>query len=309
MLKPALAAGAVGAGVAAVWWLTRRPTSPAPAVLGPENTPVVPAFTAVDLSVPGGAPTTKRVDEREVLVYLPARRGPAPPLWLLFHGTGQDGATIFGDAGVRAAADTAGAIVVAPTARWMPSGDWDHASEDRYWQTHPAVTAQTNPDLALVSSLISSARLQYRVGHVYTMGHSSGGFFALLAAVAFRGEGVAGFATSGAGLVRCQTTGGCRFVAPGGDCMAMGRMPGWCSCQGEPKPVEIPSVGAPLAGYLTHGTDDPLVSVYYSCALAERLVEVGWPVRVRLRNGEGHDVPPSFAAEAWAYLASVDGRR
>ena len=76
----------------------------------------------------------------------------------------------------------------------------------------------------------------------------------------------------------------------------------WCACSGADKPTTPVTAGRLPAAYLAHGTHDPLVSVYYSCALASRLTGLGYDVSVNLRAGDGHVLPPAFASGAWPFL-------
>jgi predicted esterase len=253
--------------------------------------------------------------DRDMAIYLPTRRTPAsapasaptpakPPLVLFFHGTGGAGQQILEDSGAIALAEAAGAVLIAPDARWMPSGDWDHATEEGYWQTWPSTEIATNPDLALVSVLLALAAQAYGTDpdRVYLVGHSSGGFFALLAAVTLR-EFIAAFALSSAGLVHCARTLDCAFQGRGTSCEALAAQGGHCTCSGAAKPVEIPAgPGAKPPALLLHGTADPLVSVDYTCTLSRRFAEVAWPAEVRLRDGDGHEMPEGFMQIAWPFL-------
>ncbi|MDP3214825.1 MAG: alpha/beta hydrolase, partial [Deltaproteobacteria bacterium] len=258
---------------------------------------------------PGRARARLRVAglEREMTVYVPRSRGAAPPLVLLFHGTNATGDVAIDESGAQAMADGAGAVVVAPDARWMPQGDWDHATEETYWQTAPETNPARNADLLLVQAIMAEARLRFGVdpARVYAFGHSNGGFFATLVATQLRAR-IAGFATSSAGLVRCATTSACRFEGRGASCAALRTQRGWCRCEGPDRPGEVPTVGRLPPAYLTHGTRDPMVSVQYTCELAGRLQAAGAAVSLVLRDGDGHVVPPTFARDAWAFLA---GRR
>ena len=55
-------------------------------------------------------------------------------------------------------------------------------------------------------------------------------------------------------------------------------------------------------GYLTHGAQDPIVTAFYTCALASRMSALGVPVEVSLHNG-GHDLSVNFARNAWPFLS------
>ena len=244
-------------------------------------------------------------EAREALVYVPTTRAANPPLVLLFHGTNGSGEGVFDEANARAFADANGAVVVAPTSRWMPSGDWDHRTEETYWQTAPDLNVDTNQDLVLARALIAESIRRWSVDprRVYAVGHSNGGFFALTVAARLAGQ-VAAFATSSAGLVRCGRTWSCSFQGSGSTCAALSSRSGWCSCSGPELPVVLPSSGPPLAGYLAHGTRDPIVTVQYTCELAARMGALGYPVTVALRDGDGHVLPGDFLSRAWGFLSS-----
>lgn len=244
---------------------------------------------------------------RDVEVYVPATRGAHPPLLVMFHGTNEDGPTMMDNSNVQGVADTQGFIAVAPTAQDLDVGDWDHTDGARYWETYPATNPQQNPDLLLVRAILVAAIRAYGVDpdRVYALGHSSGGFFTILTAMALR-DRIAAFAENSSGLVRCATTLDCGFQAPGGPdtCAAIRSMPGWCGCTGTEKPVPIPTTGRQPAAYMGHGTADPLVSVYYTCQLEARLQGLGFTTETHLRIGDGHALPETFVMDAWPFLAS-----
>lgn len=244
--------------------------------------------------------------DRDVTVYLPSSRGSSPALVLGFHGTNGSGDVMLDESGARAMADRNGVVFVAPDSRWMPRGDWDHATEETYWETHPATNPGTNPDLLLARAVIAEAQRRFNVDprRVYAIGHSNGGFFAQLVATQLAPR-VAAFAASSAGLVRCNTTLSCRFQGSGTSCASLRAQPGWCSCNGTDKPGPVPTSGRVPPAYLTHGTRDPMVSVQYTCALAERMAGAGAATSVVLRNGDGHEMPGSFALDAWSFLSPL----
>ena len=243
---------------------------------------------------------------RDVTVYLPSSRATAPALVLGFHGTNGSGDVMLNESGARTMADRNGVVFIAPDSRWMPRGDWDHANEETYWETSPSTNPNTNPDLLLVRAIIVEAQRRFGIDprRVYAMGHSNGGFFTELVATQITSR-IAGFATSSAGLVRCATTTSCRFQGSGTTCAALRTQSGWCNCTGTDKPGPIPTSGRIPPGYLAHGTRDPLVSVQYTCALAERMTAAGATTSVVLRNGDGHVLPETFALNAWAFLSPL----
>jgi len=242
---------------------------------------------------------------RDVTVYLPASRASAPPLVIAFHGTNGSGDVMLDESSAQAMADRNGVVFIAPDSRGLPHGDWDHATEETYWETSPSTSPGANPDLLLTRAILVEAQRRFGVDprRVYAIGHSSGGFFTELVATQLASR-IAGFATSSAGLVRCSGTRACRFQGSGASCAALRTQAGWCGCSGADLPGPIPASGRIPPAYLTHGTRDPLVSVQYTCALAERMAGAGAAATVVLRNGDGHVMPETFALDAWAFLAS-----
>ena len=173
---------------------------------------------------------------RKVLLYRPSGAKPNAPLMLAFHGTHGTGRDMIKPSSVaaRELADQQGLVVAAPQARKMSKGDWDnHGSGDVYWETHPSTDPAKNPDLLLVQAIIAEARRAYRIDprRVYALGHSNGGFFAILTAVSMPNR-IAGFVSNSAGLVRCATTGSCTFSGSATSCAALSGSKSYCSCTG-----------------------------------------------------------------------------
>lgn len=243
---------------------------------------------------------------RSLRVYRPASVKAGAPLILAFHGThgSSRDMTKPSSVGARELADREGLVLIAPQARKMQKGDWDnHSSGDVYWETYPSTDPAQNPDLLLVRALIAEAARAYGVDRrrVYALGHSNGGFFAVLAATALRDQ-IAAFVSNSAGLVRCPRTGSCKFKGSDKSCASLAQDPGYCACDGAEKPGPLPQSGRKPAAYLSHSVDDPTVSVYYTCELASRLKALGYPVELRLRSGIGHGVPFPLAIDAWSFL-------
>jgi poly(3-hydroxybutyrate) depolymerase len=245
-------------------------------------------------------------EARDITVYLPTSRAAMPPLVIAFHGTNGSGNVMLDETSAKAMADRNGVVFIAPDSRWIGHGDWDHATEETYWETSPNVSPNTNPDLMLTRAILVEAQRRFNVDprRVYVIGHSSGGFFTELVATQLTSR-VAAFATSSAGLVRCARTTSCRFQGTGTTCAALRTQSGWCSCSGADLPGPVPTSGRIPPGYLAHGTRDPLVSVQYTCALAERMTGAGAASTVVLRNGDGHVLPETFALDAWAFLSPL----
>ncbi len=250
-------------------------------------------------------------EEREVALVLPDARPSRPALLVIFHGTRGDGAGIIDECGALAIANAEGVVVAAPDARVMPSSDWDHPEQsgERWWETHPDRDPSRNRDLLLVRALIAAAERDYHVdpARVYVMGHSNGAFFALEVAMTL-GDRVAGAAFNSGGLVRCATTGACHFRAGRvADCARYPAMPGWCDCRGPALPMEVPLSGPRFPVVISHGTDDPDVSVQYACALERALTDAGFAVTMQLRPGDGHFCDGDFVDRAWRVLTHRRG--
>jgi len=244
-------------------------------------------------------------EERSVAIYLPASRGPQPPLLLVFHGTDGNAEDAIWGADGQTLADNQGVVVIAPQARKMSQGDWDnHTAGQTYFETYPSTDVASNPDLQLVQAIIAEARRAYGVDskRVYCAGFSNGGFFSLAAAMALP-DLVAAFAENSAGLVRCATTADCEFSGSGTSCGELATQSGYCSCSGTEKPISIPTGGYKPPGLLAHAADDGTVSPYYTCDLAARMQSLGFTTQVEIRASGGHDWPTGFAEHAWQFLS------
>jgi predicted esterase len=242
---------------------------------------------------------------RDVWVYVPATRTANPPLIVAFHGTNADGDVMIQFSGLQALADRFGVVVVAPTSRWFggEGGDYDHPSGDgTYWETR-TTDINTNADLMLTRAAIVEASRRYNVNlnRVYSMGHSNGGFMAYLVSVVLR-DRIAAFAENSAGMVTCTTRSGCYFQGTGTTCGGLSTQSGWCGCSSASNPIAVPTSGRVVPGYLSHAVNDPIVSVFYTCALASRLSAAGATVETYLWSG-GHDLSSSFAGRAWTFLS------
>ncbi|MFO0603234.1 MAG: PHB depolymerase family esterase [Polyangiales bacterium] len=296
-----------------------RPRPPLPPVTGAASVeaaadPV--RFEGALPTAPGRHRVALRVGglDREVALVIPEGRAPRPALLIILHGTGSDGPDVIDECGALGLATHQGVVVAAPTARTMDASDWDHPEQsgETWWETTPNADPERNPDLLLVRATLAAARRDLRVdpSRVYLMGHSNGAFFGLVAAMTL-GEHFAGVALNSGGLVRCRATGACRFRGGAvADCARYPSMPGYCrECAGPPLPLGV-SASAPRVPFvLSHGTDDPDVSVQYTCALAQELLGAGFPVTLNLRPGEGHFCDSDFVERSWRYLARSRSRR
>ena len=243
--------------------------------------------------------------ERSVALYRPAQHSANPPLVIVFHGTSGDGRDAIEGSAAKALADAQGVIIAAPSARALQVGDWDnHVAGQKYWETFPAVDPVNNNDLQLVQATIDAAHRAYGVDlrRVYSIGFSSGGFFSLLVAMSLPDQ-IAAFAEASAGLVHCDTTASCTFVTSATSCATMAQQPGYCRCDGDEKPTSVRSEARKPPGYLTHGNSDGVVSSNFTCALALRMQELGYPVAVDIRTTSIHGWPENFATKAWAFLS------
>jgi len=252
--------------------------------------------------------------DREVALVIPAMRPARPALLLILHGTGSDGPTVIEECGALGLATHQGVVVAAPTGRIMESTDWDHpeASGETWWETSPNTDPERNPDLLLLRATLAAARRDLHVdpSRIYLMGHANGAFLGLTAAMTL-GQYFAGVALNSGGLVRCRTTSACRFRAGMvADCARYPTMPGWCrDCTGPPLPLGISPSTPRTTFVLSHGTDDPDVSVQYTCTLAQELRNMGFPVTLHLRPGEGHFCDSDFVERSWRYLTRGHAHR
>ncbi len=248
---------------------------------------------------------TVQGERRTVVLVVPTSAGANPPLLLLFHGTNGDGAGVMTEANAQALANSAGVIVAAPSSRWIGHGDWDHATEETYWETAPNTDVNNNQDILLTRAIMVEAQRVYGVdpARIYAMGHSNGAFFAQFIAVLLR-DRIAAFSENSGGLVRCGRTTGCTFRGSGATCAVLATRSGYCNCTGAELAVPVPTSGRMPPGLLTHGTDDPLVSVYYTCTLAQRMTANGHYQETQLFNGEGHAIPSNWAQLVWPFLST-----
>ena len=242
-------------------------------------------------------------NRRAVRLHVPTNAGTSPPLLLIFHGTNGDGAQVMTEANAVALANAEGVIVAAPSSRWLGVGDFDHATEETYWETQNNTNPNTNEDVLLVRAIMVEAQRVYGVDptRIYAMGHSNGAFFAGFIATLLR-DRIAAFSENSGGLVTCARTTSCRFQGAGTTCATLATRPGWCNCSGPELPMPLATTGRRVPGYITHGTSDPLVSVYYSCTLQARMLALGMPVQISLFNGEGHVIPANWAQMVWPFF-------
>jgi len=244
-------------------------------------------------------------EARTLAAYVPPGLKRGSPLLLVFDGT--DGNAWGGIVAAKAAAlaDAEKLAVVGLQARAMPSGDWDnHTAGQKFFETHPSTSPETNRDLLAVRAAIVAAQKAWGSDprRVYALGFSNGAFFAAFAAFAMPTR-IAAFAGAGGGLVRCPATRGCTFYSTkAASCAAMAREPGFCRCAGPEKPAPVPKSGRKVPGYLIHARDDTTVSAYYGCSLATRMQQLGHPVSMTLVGG-GHLWPADFATKAWSFLS------
>lgn len=283
----------------------RTATVAAPAVVVPFD--AVP-YTGEFPAITGRAHVTLTLGgvERGVALVVPERRAAQPPLVVMLHGTRAHGGDVIDECGALGLANAQGVVVAAPDARIMPTADWDHAeqSNERWWETADDHDPAHNPDLLLVRATITAARRAYNVdpSRVYVMGHSNGAFFALVVAMRL-GDRLAGVAFNAGGLVRCGATGRCRFRAGRAvGCAQYAAMRGWCACDGPALPLEVSRGERRFPVVISHGTDDPDVSVQYGCALDAALRAQGFPVTLQLRPGDGHFCDGDFAEYAYGVL-------
>ncbi len=278
------------------------PVDTGPVVLGPD--PV--AFTGTLPTAAGRSTGQLTVGgrARSMLVYLPTTRSASPPLLVLFHGTNDTNDAVFSESAAQRVADANGVVVIAPQAVEQTVSDWDHPdSQGVWWQTYPSVNPDTNADILLVRSILVAAQRAYAVDptRIYLLGHSNGAFFAQLLANTV-GERVAAWASSSGGLCNCPTRPDCTFVGRGSSCAELARQSGWCACTGPDKPGPIRTTGRRPPAYVTHGSNDDIVSPHFSCNLASRLTAAGFEVETVIRDNEQHVMPDDFAVSVWPWL-------
>jgi len=243
--------------------------------------------------------------QRDVWTYVPPGLGRGAPLVLVFHETDGAGDDALRSSGAIALADAQQLVAMAPQARAMNAGDWDnHVAGQRFFETYPNTSPASNNDLQLVQAMIADAQQVHGsdAKRVYGLGLSNGAFFAVFTAATMPDQ-IAAFAEASGGLVTCPSTGSCTFSSgAGGTCDDLASQPGYCSCSGDEKPAPLPTTGRRPPGYLAHAADDTTVSVYYSCSLADRMLQLGYVSSVNIRPTGGHVWPPDFATTVWPFL-------
>lgn len=164
----------------------------------------------VGLAVLGGAGArTVRADEsrqltvmvdgveRQLLVFLPAKKGEGPlPLVLGFHGHG--GSAVQASRSFRLHEHWPEALVVYPQGLPTPGRLTDPEGKQNGWQH--AVGQEGDRDLKFVDAALAALRKDYSIDarRIYAMGHSNGGAFTY-ALWSARPEVFAAFAPSAAG--------------------------------------------------------------------------------------------------------------
>ncbi len=242
---------------------------------------------------------------RKVALYRPSGLGAKPPMLITLHGTGGDAKYMIQSSNAKDLADQKKVLIASPQARKMTKGDWDnHYKNDVYWETYPNTKLATNPDLRLLAAIMQEAQKAYNVDpkRIYVLGHSNGGFFAILAAMTLQDQ-IAAFVSNSAGLVRCASTGSCTFKGTGKSCSALSKESGWCACSGVDKPGPVATSGRKVPGYLVHSNNDKVVSIYYTCALQSRMKALGYTTSMNIFS-DGHSMPYLLAVTAWKWLSA-----
>lgn len=266
--------------------------------------------------------------ENAIQVDLPSPMPPNPPIIISFHATDGDPS---GGIGQADGATAKGAVVIAPSAGYRNGaphpGDVDHeqnqtGSSWNMWDLDPS----TNEDLRYVLSLIASAKQYYKAdtSRVYTMGYSNGAFMAYFVAASLP-HTIAGFAESSGGwttdscptrygadqqnLSFYPTSGPAAGVSiPCSTLYASSNPPFPTSC----RPTSTNHLRPPTPngrvpfGYLAHYASDGIVSVQWSCFLADVM---GSRAQITVRwsdsdGSSGHNFPPDFFSKAWAFWAN-----
>lgn len=275
-------------------------------------------FTAAQLMIQG--------QTREAWVYKPNRIDRLP-LMIFFSGTGGtlEFSTLdeLGKIAVQDFADRVGVTLVFALPREVNHGDWDHASEARYWETtqqealdSPAFAdANQNPDLIFTRAIMDEASRVYPIDNkrIYLNGFSSGAFFSYFAAAVLH-EHVAAFAETGGGLVLSQTTGGqpeCQIPSVAGDvstsrsCTASGWTAQSCVTPGAlPRPLATERVDWVPPAYLQANDDDNSVPFIHTCHLANALPKSTEAETHIIHQGGGHIVNTGYLENSWNFMQS-----
>jgi poly(3-hydroxybutyrate) depolymerase len=247
---------------------------------------------------------------RDVLVYRPPTAGANAPLFILFHGTGGDPTQFMNEVGASPVADAKGFIVALPKANRPQQGPadvdhWEATTYDSGWNlsdTNPA----TNDDVLLTRAIIDAASQAYGIDRkrVYTGGMSNGAFFSPMVALLLPNE-IAGFSEQSGGAIRCENRGknGEQWTAKGTDCATIAKESGFPACSGQPlKPVAVPTSGRIPRGFLAHNNADPIVSVAWTCHLAEAM---GSNATTHIVAGSVHWYQATHIEEAWNALSAT----
>jgi predicted esterase len=303
----------------------------------PDTRPPAPDGTTLPRLPSSTGPGTFTISGRAtgaIEVVVPTNLGPSPPLVISFHPTGGTQADGISQFELETKAVDHGFIVVSPRAGYRNGqhpADVDHDLNEgdsswNMWDMDPA----TNEDLRYIAALIDAAQQTYGVdtSRVYTMGFSNGAFFAYFVAAALPSR-IAGFAENSGGWTsdECPARYGpnssyVTLAAPAGigvgDSFACSVLfadadfPSSCRTSAT-NHLRPPSPGTRVPfGYLAHYSGDWIVSVQWSCILAEAM---GSRAKTAIRysdpdvwGGPGsvideHSVMPDFFDQAWAFFA------
>lgn len=254
---------------------------------------------------------------RSVDLYVPQTLPANPPLIIALHGTGGTPSDfIYQDSELAMIAERDGVVLAGPQALERNGGrgevgDPDHYDGGEGWPTSWNMTAKTadaNNDVKLLRAIIEAAKQAYGVNtdRVYLLGHSNGAFFSYFAAMMMP-DRIAAFAENAGGAIRCQNreseNGGAQFTGTATTCAGLKAQPGYPSCTGALQPVAVPGTRYP-PGYLAHAIDDDVVSVAWTCTLAEAM---GPRANVYLQQPYGgmqfgHAIVDGFLENGWAYM-------
>lgn len=309
-------------------------TGSLPAAAGTETTGTLPAGTAASSKGEGSAPAdavvftgtfpkgtsgfqtttlTVRGVARSVGFYVPPTLPAHPAVVVGFHGTGSNPRDFFDESAFGAVSDANGFVLVFPQAianRRGGPGDPDHFQDQDYatgWNiSEPSVEA--NDDVLLVRAVIQAARTAWSINtdRVYAAGHSNGAFFSWFLASVLNTR-IAAFAENAGGAIRCAKRGadgpGNQFTGAGLTCAALKLAAGFPACMGTMRPA-VPVSGAIRPGYLAHHHDDDVVSVAWTCTLAEAM---GSRAVTRIfssnTDSNGHSVTRGFGETSWSFMS------
>jgi poly(3-hydroxybutyrate) depolymerase len=258
---------------------------------------------------------------RRYVVYVPARRLPAAPVVMMFHGTSGDGERFLRISGWREQADRTGLIAVFPTAlryrvlesgrrvtKWNEFGLAGKIDRDELPPGYPEDAPMPADDVGFVDEMMTDldSRLPIDPRRVYASGFSNGANFAARVSVE-RSTRIAAAAYSAGGLDRVRTPDRPvpTFITVGTlDDRLLART-GLAELPLDP--VEI--LGSPVLGPFLDDQLDTLGLLHgdFSTFSTRRSTLIRWPaadplLQFRMLGGLGHRFPAGAVSEFWRFF-------